>query len=298
MDSLRTPDSCFENLTDYDFLPHYVEVDGLRIHYVDEGPPEAPPLVCFHGEPTWSYLYRNMIPKFVAAGHRVLAPDLVGFGRSDKPSSTSDYTYERHVGWMRGWLEALKVQNATLVCHDWGGLIGLRLLAEVGDRFARAVASNTFLPTGDHETPEAFLRWREFSQVIPEFPVGQIVQSGSTQELAPEVIAAYDAPFPEEKFKAGARIFPSLVPATPDDPASAANRDAWQALYQWQKPFLVAFSDSDPITGSARPVLEKLIPGAQGQPNPVLAGGGHFIQEDCGPALADAIVRWIDQLAT
>ncbi len=293
MELLRTPDERFANLPEYPFTPHYVEVDGARIHYVDEGPADAAPVLLLHGEPSWSYLYRKMIPIITAAGYRVIAPDLVGFGRSDKPARREDYTYQRHVDWMRGLLERLDLKRITLVGQDWGGLIGLRLAAEHGERFARIVAANTGLPTGDHPMGEAFLRWQRYSQEVPDFHVGGIVKGACVSELAPEVIAAYDAPFPDDRYKAGARQFPMLVPTRPDDPAAPANRKAWEALARWQKPFLTAFSDSDPVTRGADQLFQKLIPGAQGQPHTTLVGAGHFLQEDKGPELAQVVVDFI-----
>lgn len=293
MDILRTPDDRFESLPGYPFAPHYVDVDGLRMHYLDEGPPGAAPVLLLHGEPSWSYLYRKMIPLLAAAGHRVIAPDLIGFGRSDKPLAREDYTYQRHVDWATRFLSALDLRGITLVCQDWGGLIGLRLAAEQGDRFARVVAANTFLPTGDQKPPEAFFQWRQFSQSVPEFPVGRIVSMGCVQPVAEEVVAAYDAPFPDERYKAGARQFPLLVPATPDDPASAPNRAAWQELERWEKPFLTAFSDGDPITRGADRVLQQRIPGARGRAHPTIAGGGHFLQEDRGEELARVVIDFM-----
>ncbi len=293
MELLRTPDERFANLPDYPFAPHYVEVDGVRIHYVDEGPVDAAPVLLIHGEPSWSYLYRKMIPILTAAGHRAIAPDLVGFGRSDKPAEREDYTYQRHVDWMRGVIEQLDLRAITLVGQDWGGLIGLRLAAEHEDRFARIVAANTGLPTGDHPMGEAFLRWQQFSQQTPDFHAGGIVKGATVSELAPEVIAAYDAPFPDDRYKAGARQFPLLVPNRPDDPAAPANRKAWEVFARWQKPFLTAFSDSDPVTRGADQLFQKLIPGAQGQPHTTIVGGGHFLQEDKGPELAQIVVDFI-----
>jgi haloalkane dehalogenase len=298
MKTLRTPDERFAGLPGYPFAPHYVQVsdgDGgeLRVHYLDEGPPDGSIVLCLHGEPSWSYLYRKMIPPLVDAGHRVVAPDLVGFGRSDKPAARSDYTYARHVMWMTSLLTALDLQAVTLVGQDWGGLIGLRMAAELPERFARIVAANTFLPTGDGNPGEAFLAWRKFSQEVPEFPVGGIIDGATTTELAPEVIAAYDAPFPDESYKAGPRQFPMIVPTSPDDPASEANRSAWQVLMRWQKPFLTAFSDRDPITRGADRVLQQRIPGTQGQPHTTIEGAGHFLQEDCGEQLAAVVNQFI-----
>ena len=301
MDVLRTPDERFADLPGYDFAPHYVGVplgdgsDGtLRVHYLDEGPADGEVVLCLHGEPSWSFLYRHMIPVLVEAGLRVIAPDLVGFGRSDKPGLRTDYTYERHVAWMRAALfDELDLSGITLVCQDWGGLIGLRLVGEHPDRFARVVAANTFLPTGDRHPGEAFLAWQKFSQEVETFPTGFIINGGCTTALTPDVIAGYDAPFPDESYKEGARQFPLLVPTTPDDPASAANRTAWETLRAFDKPFLCAFSDSDPITGGADRVLLEDIPGCAGQPHTTIEGGGHFLQEDRGPALATVVADFI-----
>jgi haloalkane dehalogenase len=298
MEFLRTPDACFANLPDYDFAPHYLMVDDteggqLRVHYLDEGPPEAAPVLLMHGEPSWSYLYRKMVPILVAAGHRVIAPDLVGFGRSDKPSRRDDYTYQRHVGWMQSLLEQLKLDDITLVCQDWGGLIGLRLVAENPTRFARVVAANTMLPTGDHDPGAAFKSWQKFSQEVPEFPAGGIIKGATTTQLSQAVIDAYNAPFPEEKYKEGARQFPLLVPITPDDPAAEKNRAAWSVLGQWQKPFLTAFSDSDPITAGGDKLMQKLIPGTRGQAHTTIVNGGHFLQEDQGEKLAEVVAQFI-----
>lgn len=293
MDVLRTPDDRFHNLPGYSFVPQYLDVDGLRIHYVDEGPPEAAPILLLHGEPSWSYLYRKMIPRLAAAGHRCIAPDLVGFGRSDKPSTRAEYTYQRHVDWMRGVINALALRTITLVCQDWGGLIGLRLVAEHPDRFDRVVAANTFLPTGDVPPGPAFLAWREYSQTTPHFHVGGIVRGGCATELPADVVAAYDAPFPDDRYTAGARQFPMLVPSTRDDPAAAANRAAWDVLRRWTKPFLTAFSDLDPITQGADQLLQRDIPGTKGQPHTTIKGAGHFLQEDRGEELAQVVDSFV-----
>lgn len=298
MQALRTPDERFESLPGYGFEPHYVEApdgdDGrLRIHYLDEGSRGGAPVLLMHGEPSWSYLYRTMIPVIVGAGLRAVAPDLVGFGRSDKPTRRDDYTYQRHVDWMGSFLDQLDAAPLTLVGQDWGGLIGLRLVANRPDRFARVVAANTFLPTGDRDPGDAFRAWQQFSQEAPSFDVGRIVNGGCTTELTPEVIAAYDAPFPDDDYKAGARQFPLLVPTSPDDPASAANRDAWDVLRSWTKPFLTAFSDHDPITAGADRALRADIPGCNGQPHTTIEGGGHFLQEDRGRQLADVVCSFV-----
>lgn len=298
MQVLRTADTRFENLPGYPFAPHYVELDSglgpaLRVHYVDEGPRSGPLVLCMHGEPSWSYLYRHMIPRFAEAGCRVVAPDLIGFGKSDKLALREAYTYARHVGWMRAFVEALDLREITLVCQDWGGLIGLRLVAELPERFARVVAANTGLPTGEQRVHDAFHAWRKFSQEVPVFPVGAILNGATTSELSAEVIAAYDAPFPDESYKAAVRQFPVLVPITPDDPAAADNRRAWGVLREWKKPFLTAFSDRDPITRGGEQVFQKLVPGAQQQPHVTMSGGGHFLQEDVGPELARVVLSFM-----
>jgi haloalkane dehalogenase len=297
--TLRTPDDRFVGLPDYAFEPNYAEVDDLdggrlRVHYLDEGPADAAPVLLLHGEPSWSYLYRHMIPVLVAAGHRVVAPDLVGFGRSDKPTERADYTYARHVAWMRELLfDQLDLRDITFFGQDWGGLVGLRLVAAEPDRYARVVIGNTGLPTGHGAPSEAFSKWQEFSQTTPVFPIGQIVNGGCARDLSPVEIAAYDAPFPDESFKAGARIFPTLVPTSPDDPATADNEAAWEVLSQFDRPFLLAFSDADPITrGGDAPFLAK-VPGAQGQPHVTIEGAAHFLQEDRGSELAGVIADFI-----
>ena len=293
MDFLRTPDERFANLPDFAFRPGYVDVGGLRMHYLDEGPRDAAPLLLLHGEPSWSFLYRKMVPPLVRAGHRVLAPDLIGFGRSDKPTDRRAYSYQLHVDWIVGFLDALALQHITLVAQDWGGLIGLRIAAEHEARFDRIVAANTFLPTGDQKAPDAFFAWQSFSQEVPELPVGGIVARSCVRPVAPEVLAAYDAPFPDERYKAGARQFPLLVPTRPDDPAAPANRAAWQVLQRWQKPFLTAFSDGDPITRGGELILQQLIPGAHGRAHPTIARAGHFLQEDAGEELAGVVAAFI-----
>jgi haloalkane dehalogenase len=293
MEILRTPDEHFRDLPGWTFAPKYVEVgDGLRMHYVDEGPRGAAPILMLHGEPSWGYLYRKMIAP-LAGAHRVIVPDLIGFGRSDKPAARTDYTYQRHVDWIVALLRTLDLKEITLVCQDWGGLIGLRVAAEHEARFARIVAANTFLPTGDQQLGDAFHRWRKFSQETPVFDVGKIVAGGCKTQLAPDVLAAYNAPFPEERYKAGARQFPTLVPASPEDPATPANRAAWQILMKWTKPVLTAFSDEDPITRNGDKMMQMVIPGAKGQPHTTIKGGGHFLQEDRGEELARVIEEWL-----
>jgi haloalkane dehalogenase len=300
MEILRTPDERFVNLPGYNFDPHYVEIQsqfgGLRIHYVDEEPPGAAPVLLLHGEPSWCYLYRKMIPIIAAAGHRAIAPDLVGFGRSDKLARREDYTYQFHVDAMTAFVEASGLTDITLFGQDWGGLIGLRIAAENPDRFARIVVANTGLPTGDQPMTEGFMRWREYSQTVENFHAGGIVKGGCATELSPEVIAAYNAPFPDDSYKAGARQFPMLVPITPDDPASEANRRAWEVLRRWEKPLLTAFSDGDPVTRGGDRVFQKLVPGAQGQPHVTITGAGHFLQEDKGEELAQVVVDFISRV--
>ena len=298
MKYLRTPDTCFTKLSAYDFTPHYLSIDDseggqLRLHYLDEGPPDGEIIIMLHGEPSWSYLYRKMIPVATAAGYRVIAPDLIGFGRSDKPTLRSDYTYQRHVDWIREVLFKLKLNNITLVCQDWGGLIGLRLLAEHPELFSRALAANTMLPTGDQAPSEAFLKWKAFSQEVEVFPVAGIIKGATVTDLSPEVLGAYNAPFPDESYKAGVCQFPLLVPVTPDDPASAANRAAWLRLQEFTKPFLTAFSDSDPVTAGGDTFMQKRIPGTQGQNHTTIINGGHFLQEDQGEALASVLVQFM-----
>ncbi len=306
MNIVRTPDSRFEALPDFPYEPHYAEVptldpedaDGttLRVAYLDEGPRDAAPVLLMHGEPSWSFLYRHVIPGLVARGHRVIAPDLVGFGRSDKPTAPSDYTYARHVAWMEDLLVTqLDLRDATFFGQDWGGLVGLRVVAAHPERFARLVVANTGLPEGTGRITDAFLAWQKFSQEAEDFPVGAIISGGCVDRLTPEVVAAYDAPFPDDSYKAGARIFPTLVPTTPDDPGGLANQAAWKVLETFDRPVLCAFSDSDPITkGGAKPFLER-IPGARGRSHTTVEGGGHFLQEDRGPELATVIADFIDE---
>jgi haloalkane dehalogenase len=299
MDVLRTPDERFEGLPDFAFSPHHVEVpsgDGgsLRVHHLDEGPAGGPVVLLLHGEPSWCFLYRKMIPVLVDAGLRCVAPDLVGFGRSDKPAAQEDYTYARHVEWMRAALfDALDLRDVTLVGQDWGGLVGLRLVGEHPDRFARVVVANTFLPTGDQRASDAFLAWQRYSQETPELRVGRIVKGGCRSDLPPEVEAAYDAPFPDDSYTAGARRFPVLVPTSPDDPAAAANRRAWEVLERFERPFLTAFSDSDPVTKGGEGVFQRRVPGAQGQPHTTIEGAGHFLQEDAGEQLARVVADFV-----
>ena len=291
MQTLRTPDERFADLPDYPFTPHYVDVDDqdggtLRVHYLDEGPRDRHPILLMHGEPSWSYLYRKMIPGLVEDGHRCIAPDLVGFGKSDKPTEQSDYTYARHVAWMQAVIvDHLDLRDATFFGQDWGGLVGLRLVAADPDRFARIIIGNTGLPTGEHAPSDAFLAWQKFSQTTPVFDVGFLLQSATLTELTPGEVAAYDAPFPDDSYLAGARIFPALVPTSPDDPAAGDNRAAWEVLRRWEKPLICCFSDSDPVTAGGDKPFRSLVPGAEGQPHVTVERAHHFFQEDAAPQL-------------
>lgn len=308
---LRTPDERFENLPDYDFQPNYIDIKGLRIHYVDEGPKDAPPILLMHGEPSWSYLYRKMIPPLVKSGHHVVAPDLMGFGKSDKPSNPKDHSHQKHVDIMLEFVRKLDLENITLFCQDWGGLIGLRVVGEDPERFARIIAANTGLPSAKGIkakigyplfklrirrlrgiTLEEFQRntnlmtWVAYSQSVPELQIGDIVQSGTMTNLSPEVVKAYDAPFPDASFKAGARIMPYLVPSQLSE-----NRKVWDnVLTKWKKPFLTAFSDKDPVTRGGERYFQRMIPGAQNREHITIKDAGHFLQEDKGEELAEVIL--------
>lgn len=291
---LRTPEERFAGLPDFPYHPNYVELDGLRIAYVDEGPRDAAPVLLMHGEPTWSFLYRKMIPVLLAQGHRVIAPDLVGFGRSDKPTHKADYSYANHVAWMVAWMERMDLRHATLFCQDWGSLIGLRMATHSPERFDRIVLANGGLPTGAHgPVPKAFRIWRAFARFSPVFPIGQIVNAGCANKLDPVALQAYDAPFPSRRYKVAARLFPGFVPTRPDDPERAANEQAWEVLKQWHKPFLTLFSSRDPVTRGGDRIFLKLVPGTRGQPHAVTRGAGHFLQEDKGPELANIISAFI-----
>lgn len=297
MDFLRTPDSRFAGLEGYPYRPQYIDVSAagvpqtLRMHYLDEGPNDGAAVVLLHGEPTWSYLYRTMIGPLTAAGHRVLAPDLIGFGRSDKPTRTADYTYQRHVDWVTSWLTALDLRDVTLVVQDWGSLIGLRVAAENPDRFAKLMIANGYLPTAERPTPAAFRIWRAFAKFTPVLPAGWLVDRGTVHKVSRAARAGYDAPFPDKRFQAGARAFPQLVPTSPSDPAVPANRAAWEVLGRWNKPTLCVFGARDPILGKADAPLIRHIPGAAGQPHARI-DASHFVQEDAGPELARRLLDW------
>jgi haloalkane dehalogenase len=299
MTLLRTPEERFAELSDDVFAPHYVTIADpvhgpLRMHYVDEGPRDAPVVFMLHGEPTWSYLYRKVIGVLRDAGVRAIAPDLIGFGKSDKLEERESYSYAGHVAWAAAFLRALQLPPVTLLCQDWGGLIGLRLLAEETDRFARAVISNTSLPTGDKQMPDTFAAWQRQSQDMTPFDAGTIVAQFCARPLSADARKAYNAPFPSERFVAGARAFPMLVPVRPDDPASAANRTAWERLAQFQRPVLTVFGDSDPFSSGLERVFQKRMPGAAGQPHRVLQGVGHFIQEDAGDELGRLCAAFVN----
>lgn len=295
---LRTPEERFGDLPDFDYEPRYADVpsgDGgtLRMSYVQAGPADGPVVLLLHGEPSWSFLYRRMLPVLADAGLCAVAPDMPGFGRSDKPAEVGDHTYARHVEWMRSLVfDVLHLDGVTLVGQDWGGLIGLRLVAEHPGRFAAVVAANTGLPTGDQPMPETWWAFHDAVANAETLDIARFVASGCRRALSAPVLAGYDAPFPDESYKAGPRALPALVPTSPDDPATAANRTAWQALSRWDKPFLCAFSDGDPITGGMAPILRKTVPGAAGRAHPTITGAGHFLQEDAGETLAEEIVKF------
>ncbi|HZJ07386.1 MAG TPA: haloalkane dehalogenase [Nocardioidaceae bacterium] len=304
MNLLRTPDDRFRLLPDFDYTPRYGLVpDGeggeISMCYVETGPDDGPIVLLLHGEPTWSYLYRHVMRVLAEAGVRAVAVDLVGFGRSDKPVDLGDHSYARHVEWVRALaFDVLDLHDVTLVGQDWGGLIGLRLVAENPDRFGAVVAANTGLPTGDHAMPGVWWAFRKAVEQSKSLDIGRFVQSGCLTSLPDEVLAAYDAPFPDDSYKAGPRAMPTLVATTPEDPATQANRDAWTALARWDKPFLVAFSDGDPITGAMAPLLSGTVPGAEGIEHPVIEGAGHFLQEDAGDRLGAAIARFVAESVT
>jgi haloalkane dehalogenase len=299
MQILRTPDDRFDDVPDFPHQPRYVEVDSgdgesLRVAYVEAGPADGPVVLCLHGEPTWSFLYRKVMNVLADAGCRAVAFDLIGFGRSDKPAAVGDYTYARHVEWIRAAaFDQVGLRDVTLLGQDWGGLVGLRLVAEHPDRFARVVAANTGLPDGRREMPEVWWMFRQAVEKAEHLDIGRFVGSGCRVPLAADALAAYDAPFPDETFKAGARSFPLLVPTTPDDPGGVANQKAWEVLTALDVPFLCAFSDGDPITAPMGPVLARSMPGAAGREHPTIRGAGHFLQEDAGEELGRVVADFV-----
>lgn len=294
---IRTPENRFENLEDYDFQSNYMAVeDGLRLHYLDEGNKNNPTVLLLHGEPSWSYLYRKMIP-ILSSDFRVVAPDLIGFGKSDKLVNGQDYSYQNHVDWISTFVEKLNLKNIILFCQDWGGLIGLRIITEMNNRFDMVVASNTTLPTDKAPMPESFLQWREYSQHSPKFNIGKVIDMGTIQPLSEKVYEAYNAPFPSEEYKAGARIFPTLVPINQDDPESIKNLEAWEKLKSWNKPFLTIFGDEDNIMIGAEKSLQKIVPGTKGQDHKII-NAGHFIQEEKGEELAEMIIEFYKKNTT
>ena len=284
MEVLRTPEERFENLKDWPYEAKYQIVNSeygdIRVHYIDEGSENPDTVLMIHGEPSWGYLYRNMVTPLVKSGKRIIVPDLPGFGKSDKLSLRDGYTYEKYVAWMSDWLLSLDMKNITLFGQDWGGLIGLRLVTAYPDRFSKIVAANTFLPTGDYNPGEAFLKWKEYSQTVEDFHVGGIIKGGTVREITQDIIDAYNAPFPDDTYKEAARQFPTLVPVTPEDPSSQVNRDAWEKLMKWDKPFLCAFSDSDPVMAGVDKTFIKLVPGTKDMPHTTIKKAGHFLQED------------------
>lgn len=295
MKLLRTPDERFENLPDFPYEPNYVMVDEIRIHYIDEGPKDTEVVLLMHGEPSWSFLYRHMIPIIVEAGYRVVAPDLVGFGRSDKPTEKEDHTYAKHVKWITKFVTSLDLKRITLFGQDWGALIGLRVAIENQERFSRIVLANGSLPTGEREMSQAFLAWRKFTRESPKFDIGRLINGATTTKLTEEIQRGYDAPFPDDTYKAGARIMPSLVVISTDDPEHKANKEAREKFGKWEKPFLTAFSDMDPVTRGADRFWQTHVPGAKGQKHTTIENAGHFLQEDKGPEIANLIVKFIKE---
>ncbi|BDI61188.1 haloalkane dehalogenase [Qipengyuania nanhaisediminis] len=295
MKILASDPARFADLPDYPFAEHWVTIDlgeghSGRMHYLDEGPRDGPPVLLLHGEPSWSFLYRKMIPPLVDAGLRCLAPDLIGFGKSDKPDDIGFYTYARHVGWLGQWRDAVVPGEAGVFCQDWGGLLGLRMVGEAPERFSFVVASNTFLPAGGGQATPAFLAWREFAKSSPDFKIGALIDRATATERTRAEIAAYDAPFPDEPSKAGARAFPQLVPVEDDKPGVAENKAAWKGLAAFDRPFLTVFGEDDPVLGSAGPALAKRIKGAKGMDHAMLSQCGHFCQEDRPHELAEAVI--------
>jgi haloalkane dehalogenase len=294
MKVLRTPDDRFANLPDFPYAPHYVELDGgLRMHYLDEGGGDEV-FLCVHGEPSWCYLYRKMIPTLARHG-RVIAPDLIGFGRSDKPIAREDYTYAMHHDTVTALITKLDLKRITLVCQDWGGLIGLPIATEMPERFSRLVIMNTGLPVSGKPLGAAFMAWRAYATRSDDLDVGRVLQGATVSELSPAVVAAYEAPFPDKTYKAGAVVFPLLVPVSEDAEALPTMRRAAEAFKNWHKPALVMFSDKDPVTAGGEKFFRGLIPSAKEEPEITIADGGHFLQEDKGEEIAKHIVEFVNR---
>lgn len=292
MDFVRTPDDRFTDLPDFPYSPKYVEVAGLRMAWLDEGPADGPTMLLLHGEPTWSYLYRRMIPPLVEAGYRCVAPDLIGFGRSDKPTDPGAYTYANYLAWMTEFMDLAELDDITLFAQDWGGLIGLRLVTAQPDRFVKVAVGNTGLPIGTGAGP-GFDAWLDFSQKIDFTATGQLMQrSVVARELSDGELAAYEAPFPDASYTVGARVFPTLVPITPEHPQVEENKEAWKVLEAWEKPFLTLWGTDDPVLGHLAAWFIDRVPGAAGQPHQELSPGGHFIQDDRGEDIAAALIAW------
>ncbi|MHA1726769.1 MAG: haloalkane dehalogenase [Promethearchaeota archaeon] len=294
MDILRTSEGRFENLPGYFFKPHYININGFRIHHVEEGPKKSEKILLMHGEPTWAYLYRHMIPILADKGFHIIAPDLIGFGRSDKPKNQTDHSYRKHVEWITKWLKAIDLKDITMFCQDWGSLIGLRVAIENKERFKRIILANGGLPTGEQRMNDAFLKWREFSRSSPQFKIERIIQGGTVTKLSKDALRGYAAPFPDESYMAGARILPSLVPISRADPEHKANRRAIEEYKKWDIPFLTTFSDKDPITRGGEKFWQENVLGARGQNHIIIKNAGHFLQEDKGPELAEVIIKFIE----
>jgi len=295
---LRTPDHHFEELPGFTFEPHYLDIDWpalgkVRMHYVYQGDPTQPTILLLHGEPSWAYLYRKMIAALSTAGFRCIAPDLIGFGRSDKPAARTSYTYAAHLNALEQFLDCLKLDGLNLFCQDWGGLLGLRLVAAMPELFNTVCCSNTMLPDATTPPSEAFKKWREFSQSTPAFPVGGIIRGATVRPLDDDIEAAYNAPFPSEEFKAGARQFPLLVPMEEGAAEVENNRLAWRSLEKFSKPVLTLFADQDPVTAGGDKIIQQRIPGCAGQPHQTIVNAGHFVQEDAGEELAQHLIEWL-----
>lgn len=295
MNFLDTPEERFGDLPNFDYEPHFVSLaDGMRIHYVDVGPRDALTCLLLHGEPSWSFLYRKMIPILLSHGYRCVAPDLIGFGRSSKPTEQESYSYDAHIGWMSSFMSSVDMDRICLFAQDWGGLIGLRIVPLFESRFVGIAISNTGLPTGEQKPTKAFLDWQKFSQKVESFPFEFVMQGATTSELDTATLAGYRAPFPDDRYTAGAKIFPALVPTSVDSPGALDNKKVWKDCYsKWTKPFVTLFGDGDPVTKGGEAPWQKIVPGAKGQKHEIIKGGGHFIQEDCGPELATALHQFI-----